>query len=240
MNPITRQILNAITCLNILSGCMAIIFASRGTSQIAGLPAFYWAFIAIGTAAVADFCDGFAARALHAYSELGKQLDSLCDAVSFGVAPAMLLYHFLIDAGSPPYAALAALLIPVAGVLRLAKFNIDTRQTSSFIGLPIPANAIFWIGYVSMVHDGASFLAEPWILIPVIVAECWLMVSPLRMFSLKFKNPGWKGNEARWMLVIAAIAFISALRTSGLLWLIVFYIIASALPFSRRDSADLA
>ena len=85
-----------------------------------------------------------------------------------------------------------------------------------------------------MVHDGASFLAEPWILIPVIVAECWLMVSPLRMFSLKFKNLGWKGNEARWMLVI------SALRTSGLLWLIVFYIIASALPFSRRDSADLA
>lgn len=102
MNPITRQIPNAITCLNILSGCMAIIFASRGTSQIAGLPAFYWAFIAIGTAAVADFCDGFAARALHAYSELGKQLDSLCDAVSFGVAPAMLLYHSSSMPALPP------------------------------------------------------------------------------------------------------------------------------------------
>lgn len=235
MNPIIRQIPNSITCLNILSGCAAIVLASYGTEPMAGMPAIFWAFIAIGIAAVADFCDGLAARLLHAYSELGKQLDSLCDAVSFGVAPAMALYHYLSATGSPLWTAMAAMLIPVAGVLRLAKFNIDTRQTTSFIGLPIPANAIFWIGYISMAARGAEFLTMPWVLIPVIVCECWLMVSPLRIFSLKASNLRWKGNEARWMLIAAAAVLIPAFGTGGLLWLVIFYVILSMFPFSRRQ-----
>lgn len=235
MNPIIRQIPNSITCLNILSGCAAIVLASYGTGPMAGMPAIFWAFIAIGIAAVADFCDGLAARLLHAYSELGKQLDSLCDAVSFGVAPAMALYHYLSATGSPLWTAMAAMLIPVAGVLRLAKFNIDTRQTTSFIGLPIPANAIFWIGYISMAARGAEFLTMPWVLIPVIVCESWLMVSPLRIFSLKASNLRWKGNEARWMLIAAAAVLIPAFGTGGLLWLVIFYVILSMFPFSRRQ-----
>lgn len=232
MNFITRQIPNAITCLNILSGCVAIIFASFGMKTIYGLTGLEWSYIFIGIAAVADFCDGLAARTLHAYSELGKQLDSLCDAVSFGVAPAMMVYFLTAEHGIFP--GLIALLIPIAGVIRLARFNIDTRQTSSFIGLPIPANAIFWIGYTAMAASGADILLHWWVLIPVTAVECWLMVSPLPIFSLKVKSLSWRGNEARWILVGAAAVFVATLHVGGLMWLIIFYVLLSILPLGRR------
>ena len=234
MNFITSQIPNTITCLNILSGCVAIICASFGESPLHGLTGIEWAYIFIGIAAVADFCDGLAARTLHAYSELGKQLDSLCDAVSFGVAPAMTLYFLTASQGA--HWGLVALLIPIAGVIRLARFNIDTRQTTSVIGLPIPANAIFWIGYTASATAGAGFLLEWWVLVPVVAAECWLMVSPLPIFSLKMKSLGWRGNEARWILAVAAVALVATLHTGGLLWLIIFYVLLSMLPFARRQA----
>lgn len=226
MNPIIRQIPNSITCLNILSGCAAIVLASYGTEPMAGMPAIFWAFIAIGIAAVADFCDGLAARLLHAYSELGKQLDSLCDAVSFGVAPAMALYHYLSATGSPLWTAMAAMLIPVAGVLRLAKFNIDTRQTTSFIGLPIPANAIFWIGFTSLYRELGGM--PDWITLVAIAGMAWLMVSPLRMYSLKFRGLGYAANRQRWWLVIASALFVFAAGMTGLMWIVLYYATSAA------------
>lgn len=177
MNAIVKNIPNSITCLNITAGSIAIIFALQGNSEIYGMAAYNWAYIFIGIAAVMDFLDGFAARLLHAYSELGKELDSLCDAVSFGVAPAMVLFSTLERLGSCEWLRWGALLIPVFGVLRLAKFNIDTRQTTSFIGLPIPANAIFWIGYTALCNETQGYACEWWCVIPVLLLECWLMVS---------------------------------------------------------------
>lgn len=234
MKTLIRQIPNCITCLNILAGCMAIISASHASEPFLSLTGTEWAYIFIGIAAIADFCDGMAARLLHAYSELGKQLDSLCDCVSFCVAPAMILFFTLSSASEASWLSWCALLIPIAGAVRLGRFNIDTRQTSSFIGLPVPANAIFWIGYTALIAEDVAWLAAPSVFLPVLLLECWLMNSNLPIFSLKVKSLGFKGNEARWLLVVAAIVFVVCLGVGGLLWLIVFYVLLSLLPFSRR------
>ena len=205
---------------------MAILCAARADQLWwGGLPAYNWAWIFIGIAAVADFLDGFAARLLHAYSNLGKELDSLCDLVSFGVAPAVIMHYCLPQCGAPAWISWLVLMIPVCGALRLAKFNIDTRQTTSFIGLPIPANAIFWIGYSALCYSGSEFVALPAVLIPAILIESWLMVSPLRLFSLKFKTWGWKGNQWRWLLIVTAPVMVFCMGIPGLMWLIVAYVL---------------
>lgn len=233
MNIITRNIPNSITCLNVAAGTLAIISALY-PGAVGGMSGWAWACIFIAIAAVADFLDGFAARALHAYSDLGKELDSLCDLVSFGVAPAAIMYATLQEWSPQHWTPWLAVLIPVAGALRLARFNIDTRQTTSFIGLPIPANAIFWIGYSALLREGTGFMAEWYVILPVVVGICWLLNSPLRIFSLKFKTWGWNGNEARWLLILAAVACVFCMGVAGLMWLIVFYVGCSMLPFSRK------
>ncbi len=239
MNALKRNIPNAITCLNVTAGTIAILFVLGGDRYPAlhagGMTPWAWACVMIGVAAVADFLDGFAARALRAYSDLGKELDSLCDLVSFGVAPAAILFSVLNDLSPASWTAWAVPVIPVAGALRLARFNIDTRQATSFIGLPIPANALFWIGYTALCLEGTATLTEWWIAVPVILLESWLMLSPLPLFSLKFKTWTWKGNEARWLLIATAIAAVVLAGTGGLLWLIVCYLVISLFPFARKS-----
>ena len=224
MNAIVKNIPNGITCLNLVAGVMAVICAFGGRDALWGLDGFAWAWIFIGIAAVADFLDGFAARTLHAYSSLGKELDSLCDLVSFGVAPAMIMFNCMEAVGSPEWVRWLVPLIPVVGALRLARFNIDTRQTTDFIGLPIPANAIFWIGYSSLCLEGTEFLAEWDWFAAILILESWLMVSPVRLFSLKFKTWGWKGNQWRWIIITAPV-LVFCMGVSGLLWLIVAYLL---------------
>ncbi|MBD5371089.1 MAG: CDP-diacylglycerol--serine O-phosphatidyltransferase [Bacteroides sp.] len=227
MNQLRRNIPNLVTCVNLTAGCVAIILASRASELIDGLQAWRWACIAIGVAAVADFLDGFMARLLHAYSPVGKELDSLSDLVSFGVAPAMLILH-LLHTSDASWTAWTALLIPVLGAIRLARFNVDTRQTSSFIGLPIPANAIFWIGYVAMASAGYPAMLTPAVAIPAIVLESLLMVLPINLFSLKFKNYRIRGNEPRWLLIFGSAALVCFLGVPGLVWVIVLYLLLSA------------
>ncbi len=125
MNPIVKNIPNSITCINLAAGCMAIVAAAHAYDPLWGLMAFQWAFIFIAVGAVADFFDGFAARALHAYSNLGKELDSLCDLVTFGVAPAMIMFNLLAAQQPGSWICWAALLIPVAGAIRLARHPAD-------------------------------------------------------------------------------------------------------------------
>lgn len=226
MNILKRNIPNMVTCMNLVAGFMSIICAFKGSEELWwGLDGFEWAWIFIGIAAVADFLDGFMARLLHAYSNLGKELDSLCDLVSFGVAPAFIMFSCLAETGAPSWTLWFVIIIPVCGALRLARFNIDTRQTSSFIGLPIPANAIFWIGYSALCLAGSGSLAQWWCVLPVMIVESWLMLSPLKLFSLKFKTWGWKGNGWRWLLIVTAVVMVTCMGVPGLMWLIVAYVL---------------
>ena len=221
-----NNIPNTITCLNVLSGTIAILMASKGENPVCGsLTGIQWAWIFIGIAAVADFCDGLAARLLHAYSNLGKELDSLCDLVSFGVAPAIVLINTLQSCGETGWSLWAPVLIPVAAALRLAKFNIDTRQSTSFLGLPVPANAIFWIGYSALLRDGGNLCAGSWWGICAATALlCWLMVSEIPLFSLKLKSLNPKDSWRQLILIGAAILLVLTLGVSGLAWLILFYV----------------
>ncbi|MDE5869146.1 MAG: CDP-diacylglycerol--serine O-phosphatidyltransferase [Muribaculaceae bacterium] len=233
MNIIKRNIPNSITCLNILAGLLSIVCSIKGESPVWGLKGYEWGYIFIGIAAVADFLDGFSARLLHAYSEIGKELDSLCDLVSFGVAPAFAVYTCM-DIAEIGWVKWMAFLIPIAGALRLARFNVDTRQSVNFIGLPIPANAIFWIGYTYIAYTQGGMLTTPWVFCLAALIESWLMVSPIKLFSLKFKTWGWKENEFRWLLIITAIVFLSIMGVAGLMWLIVVYVAYGLLDANKK------
>ena len=236
MNIFRRNLPNTLTCLNILAGCVAIVFAFHPLDISASLAGWQWACIAIAVAVAADFLDGFTARLLKAWSALGKELDSLSDLVSFGVAPAMLLLNMLaIRPEVPSWLPWIAMLIPVAGALRLARFNVDTRQTSSFIGLPIPANALFWIGYVALMchHPEWEWLWSSAVIIPTVIIEAWLMVSPLPLFSLKFHDYRWSGNQHRWILIAGSALALIFLGLQGLIPIICFYLILSAFAAPR-------
>lgn len=185
------------------------------------------AFVLIALAAVFDFFDGFTARLLHAVSPLGKELDSLSDAVSFGLAPGMVLYNMLVQYAPESGVAYIAMLIPVFGALRLAKFNVSTDQSTTFTGLPIPANAIFWIGFT-------NFYAEHHADVPVlvvavlVVALSLLMVCNLRMFSLKLHSLSVKENYKQYLLVLAFVLCVGFCGVTGLAWAMLFYIVLSA------------
>ena len=185
------------------------------------------AFVLIALAAVFDFFDGFTARLLHAVSPLGKELDSLSDAVSFGLAPGMVLYNMLVQYEPESGVAYIAMLIPVFGALRLAKFNVSTDQSTTFTGLPIPANAIFWIGFT-------NFYAEHHADVPVlvvavlVVALSMLMVCNLRMFSLKLHSLSVKENYKQYLLVLAFVICVGFCGVTGLAWAMLFYIVLSA------------
>lgn len=224
---LTKHIPNTITCLNLISGAVAIFMALHGSAQLGSLTGFQWSFIAIGAAAIFDFCDGAAARLLKAYSDVGRELDSLSDLVSFGLAPTAMIYTAMTEAaGGFTFWALAALLIAVCGALRLARFNVDPNQATTFTGLPIPANAIFWIGMTAWIS--AHGCPPLWVVAIIIFCESTLMISSLRMSSLKFKNFGWRENFRRYMLLLAAVMFLLTAGLPGLMWTIMFYILMSA------------
>lgn len=225
---IRKHIPNSITCLSLASGCIACVTALEGNLFLAAI----WIIIA----AVFDFLDGFAARLLKAYSPMGKELDSLSDMVSFGVAPGMIVFQLLREA-SPflplefvnDYIPYLAFVIPVFSALRLAKFNIDERQTTSFIGMPVPAHALFWssLGYSlqPVVH-----LNETLFVIVIIVSATLtslLLVSELPMFSLKIKSLAWKGNELRYILIGCTILFVILFGFLGIAGAIFLYVLLS-------------
>lgn len=230
---VKQNIPNTITSMNLFSGCMAVVSAFHFNETIGVMQGYEWAFLFIGLATVFDFCDGLSARLLHAYSALGKELDSLSDLVSFGVAPAALVFN-LIQSQTGSWVAFLAFLIAVFGALRLAKFNIDDRQTTSFIGLPIPANAIFWIGVVAWNVD-FRYIGDAWMTALVVLFPL-LMVSSLPMFSLKVKTLSLRSNVRRYALLLGTAMLVAAMQLAGLLWAIVFYILLSVTE--RRDEQN--
>ena len=240
-----RHIPNAITCLNLFCGCLSIISALNGKLEMA---AYF-----ILAAAVFDFFDGFMARWLKAYSAMGKELDSLADVVSFGVAPACIMYALLLPAtarhGLPVeiftcgwFIAMFAFVIAVFSALRLAKFNIDTRQTDSFIGLPTPANALFIcsLAFVSPDNQLLSMLAgNIFFLLAITVIFSYLLVAELPLFSLKFKSFDWKKNQIRYIFMALSAFILIFLHWAGLSAIILIYIILSIFTHilcNRKDS----
>jgi CDP-diacylglycerol--serine O-phosphatidyltransferase len=227
LQAIKNNVPNTITCMNLLSGTLAVVAAFHCFEQWWwGLQGYQVAFILIGAAALFDFLDGFAARLLHAVSPLGKELDSLCDLVSFGLAPAAILFNMLWQAHGGSPVAYVAVLLPVFGALRLAKFNISTDQATTFSGLPIPANAIFWIGFTDFYAVHGTNISQ-WIVVALVIAFSLLMVCPLRMFSLKMHNVTLKDNWNQLLLVVGFIAFVIIAGLPGLAWGILFYIVLS-------------
>jgi len=220
-----KHIPNFITCLNLFSGCVASYLAFKGNYE--------GAFIAILLAAVFDFMDGFAARLLKAYSAMGKELDSLADMISFGLAPGAIVFSFLTDTGTNEWLPFVGFLIPVFSGLRLAKFNIDDRQSSSFLGLPVPANAIFWAG---LVYSFSPFLMNNvWFLFILIALFCFFLVSEIPMFSLKFKNVSWKENQNQYLFLIGCGVILAIFQLSAFALIISWYIASSVgINISRK------
>ena len=213
---VVKHIPNTITCMNLISGTGSIIFAFQGD--------FMAAFVLMLLAAVFDFMDGLAARILHAYSDIGKELDSLCDAVSFGLAPSLILFNYLQQASfTPSWLIYLTLLIAPFSALRLAKFNLDTRQTTSFIGLPTPACALF-VGSLTAfasAHAPALHMAllNSWTLPIVAIALSLALISEIPMFSLKKITKGHYYFFAVAVITII-VAAIFAIHWTGIIALI--------------------
>lgn len=229
---IRKHIPNTITCMSLVSGCIATVVALQGN--------LLWAAIWIIIAAVFDFMDGFAARLLKAYSPMGKELDSLSDMVSFGVAPGMIVFWMLSQASLSlgeigRYIPYLAFVIPAFSGLRLAKFNIDERQTTSFIGMPVPANALFWAsaGYSLAPLAQANPVLFIVVTLAVALATSLLLVSEIPMFSLKIKSVAWKGNERRYILVGCAVLFVALFGMLGIAGTILLYVLLSI--FNKRQ-----
>jgi len=236
---IRQHIPNFLTTLNLVSGLVSLTLAFEGRFALAAMCIFI--------AALFDFMDGNAARILKVKSELGKQLDSLADMVSFGVAPGIIIYEMLSihctgGCSVPekthilPY---LAMLIPVCSALRLAKFNIDLRQEVNFIGMPTPAIAIFFasvplVVYVqpvmfSLIHLDfmGRLFSNPRILSILVVFFSYMLISDFRIFSLKFKSLAWKNNQLRFILLICAVILLLLFSLSAIPMIIMIYVMLS-------------
>jgi CDP-diacylglycerol--serine O-phosphatidyltransferase len=225
---VKQHIPNALTSLNLVCGCLSIIAALNGELTTAS--------VYIGAAAVLDFFDGFVARALKAHSEIGKQLDSLADVVSFGVAPGMIFYVLsgqCFSASGFCVNMYLPFLIPVFSALRLAKFNIDTRQSDSFIGVPTPANAMF-IASIPFIMANDTFglawlFGHQYFLIVFPFISAYMLVAELPLLALKFKSFGWSGNQYRYILIIASVLSVALFQYLGIALAIVLYILISVI-----------
>ena len=225
MNWIKNNIPNAITCLNLVCGVLACAMMTDWDSISFGLRGYHYIYLLIVLAAVFDFMDGLVARALNAVSAIGKELDSLCDLVSFGLVPGLLVYYMLNEWGDDPL-RFVALLIPVCGALRLARFNIDANQSTVFTGLPIPANAMFWMGATALYAQYGS--DSSWYMVLAVVVVSLLMVSPLRMFSLKLHGPFTVSKLWPQLVVgVVGVAAVVWLGWGGLAVAIAAYVLVS-------------
>jgi CDP-diacylglycerol--serine O-phosphatidyltransferase len=212
-----KHIPNFITCLNLFAGSIAVYYAFQGN--------FPLVMLLVILAAVFDFFDGFAARLLKAYSPMGKEMDSLADVISFGLAPGVVAFSLLKQSGLPLWLCFAGMIIPVFSALRLAKFNIDERQSSSFIGLPTPANALFWVG---LAYSFSNFLiANNWLVIILIIIFSALLVAEIPMFSLKFKSFNWTNNKLQYIFLIVCIILLIMLQLNAFAPIILWYIVLS-------------
>lgn len=240
---IIRHIPNALTSCNLLLGAVGVYLAVNGRPDLTAL--------CILLAAVFDFFDGFAARALKAYSAIGKDLDSLADLISFGLAPAAVfssVIHFQLTGVwrsdffsleiTHQILVLSPFILAVFAALRLAKFNNDSRQTESFIGLTTTATGMFVVSLVYLFYTSNEKMlssTSPWMVLVLVAVFSALMVSEIPMFSLKFKSFGWKGNEHRFVLLLISILALIWLGIGALAVIIPVYVLYSMLLMTRKN-----
>ncbi|MFN8437753.1 MAG: CDP-diacylglycerol--serine O-phosphatidyltransferase [Cytophagales bacterium] len=244
---ITRHIPNIITLLNLFCGCTGIVLALSTPHELFG------AALMIPLAAILDYFDGFAARLLHVKSELGKQLDSLADVVTFGVLPAVLMYvrlkGLVTDSELDFYTYIKCapvFLVAMFSALRLAKFNIDTRQTQGFIGMPTPANALFVAGLFLTLYgqQNISFLntfVNPVFIYAYSVIASYIMIAEIPMLSLKFSSFDFASNQMRYFLLVGSVVFLVISAIFGFTFLgfslsILYYIVLSIITFISKKA----
>lgn len=232
-NRISRHIPNLLTCGNLFSGCVASVAGLIGDYRMALL------FIVLG--ATFDFFDGMTARLLRVSGPLGKELDSLADDITFGFAPSAIVFSLMWMVDYPgwleplwDYIPYSAFLIAVFSALRLGKFNIDPRQSTSFIGLPTPANALFWASLAAgsqdfLISDNFNIL----MLLSIVIIMSLLLVSEIPMFSLKFKHLSWRDNKVSYLFLVVCIPMFFIFKLSAFAAIIVWYIVLSVLTRGR-------
>ena len=233
-NIIVRNIPNSITCCNLISGCIATYNAFLGDIRMALL------WIIVG--AVFDFFDGMSARLLKVSSPIGKELGSLADDITFGFAPSAIIFYELSIMEYPsellmlkPYLPYFAFVMAAYSALRLAKFNLDERQSLGFIGLPTPANALFWgalfVGAQNFMESTAYILP---VVLLMICVSCWLLIAEVPMFALKFKQWGWKGNEVKYIFLISCLPLLMIFGITAFSVIIAWYVVLSVVVNLRN------
>lgn len=211
---------NLLTLGNLICGCLALVFTLRYNGGL------QMAFYMILLAAVFDFFDGFAARLLGGYTRLGVQLDSLCDVVSFGVAPAAILLRVYEGLGGQIEAGYLVFALAACAALRLAKFNIDTRQHDRFLGLPTPAAALM-VGSFGFLFEAGDYSFHPALILLGAGVLAALMLSNIPMFALKFKQYGFRGNELRYIFLAIAAVLLAIWHEAAVTLIIGLYILVS-------------
>ena len=233
-----QHIPNAITCGNLVSGCLSILFLTHNMPVKAAIMIF--------VAGLFDFMDGFAARLLHAHSPIGADLDSLSDVVSFGVAPGFIMYWLMSRSFDLPQWCIAginmlpclAFLLPVFSAIRLAKFNIDSTQKTTFRGIPAPGMAIFIASLplaLSQVHHLKDGVLSYWVCLGIALIFSFMMVSRLRFFSFKMKSAKWNGNEVRWIFLLVTITSFVIFKWISLPFVMMFYVLLSIFFAERME-----
>lgn len=233
---VKKHIPNAITCLNLFCGCIAIVHVFNGDLVLATY--FVWA------AAIFDFFDGMVARLLKVHSEIGKQLDSLADIVSFGVVPGTMMFMMILNCSNiskegylfleeNKWLSFIGFIITIFSAIRLAKFNIDTRQSESFIGIPTPANALFITSFPLILISDFIFFKElinnSNFLISITIISSYMLVAELPLFALKFKTVSFKGNEIRYLFLAISIVLLIIFKAIAIPFIILLYIILSVI-----------
>jgi len=238
-----RHIPNAITSANLFFGCMATQSAILGDLPQA---AFF-----ILLAAFLDFFDGMAARMLKVSSPIGAQLDSLADVVSFGVAPSFIAFQLIESTLNNPFLAYSAFIIAIFSALRLAKFNVDDRQTDQFIGLPTPANALLWVSVALSIWQAkemqhGSILADFWLELSsnslfnfaLIFVFSLMLIAEIPLISLKFKQFKWEGNQYRYLLLLVSAILIALFLFAAVPIILILYLFLSLIQERRKIQTD--
>ena len=219
-----RHIPNALTCANLLSGCVGVVYAFKGDLGTAAYAVLF--------SGIFDFFDGFVARLLHVKSPIGKELDSLADMVSFGFLPGVVMFQLLSQSDfSSPYLPYIGFMITIFSALRLAKFNIDTRQTEDFIGLNTPMNTLFIVSLPFIQRDYPGLIGSTLMLIALTVIMSFLLVSEIRIFSLKFGSLEWAQNKVKFIFLILSAILIAFLKFAAIPFVLILYISTSIVHF---------